>query len=198
MIGSTTQREQFSEIAQRPQIPARGRAGRLLRVMVQMLLIALALALIERGAEGATGPGRTVSGSDHSFPEQVLRANVPVLVDFWAPWCVPCRKLEGALDEVAKELGGQVRIVRINITWNHTYADRYGVQALPTLLLFQNGKQVDRQTGALSAEDIKDLFATLRAAGPAAAPAAGPVAASAGAPAAAPAAEMVAAPAGGR
>jgi thioredoxin len=94
-----------------------------------------------------------------SFGSKVLNAEMPVLVDFSAPWCVPCRAVEKSLDEVVAAAGGRVRVVRVNVTWSQGLAKRYGVEALPTLLLFDHGVVVDRATGALGPDDIRDLIA---------------------------------------
>jgi thioredoxin 2 len=94
-----------------------------------------------------------------SFRKFIERNDVPVVVDFWAPWCIPCRAQEAPLAAAAASLGDKVRIVRVNIRWNPVHALRYKVQALPTTLVFMNGELVDRSTGVLSAEEIQDLVA---------------------------------------
>jgi thioredoxin len=123
----------------------------------------VALAAPPCAAAGPSAPAeaerRVVPVSWLSFGSRVLAAQMPVLVDFSASWCAPCRQLEKALDEVVASAGGRVRVVRVNVGWSHGLAKRYGVEALPTLLLFDHGKVIDRVTGAMGAGDIRDMLA---------------------------------------
>jgi thioredoxin len=120
-------------------------------------LVLLALLVLQLCSVAAAGAAQgVINASDSSFGDRVLSSRVPVLVDFWAPWCMPCKKLEAPLAAVAAEMGNRARIVRVNIRWNPEYARRYGVVALPTTLVFVNGQVVDRISGVLSAEEIKD------------------------------------------
>ncbi len=136
---------------------------------VVVILAALALALTVASPCGAASPaaeGRIVAVSLFSFGSQVLQAKTPVLVDFSAPWCLPCKELEKSLETVAATAGGRVRVVRVNVTWARHLAKQYGVQALPTLLVFDHGAVVERATGALSPDDIRDLLASSTHAAP--------------------------------
>lgn len=82
-----------------------------------------------------------------SFAEDVLEAKVPVVVDFWAPWCGYCTKLAPVLDEVADELGDKISIVKLNVDENRAIAQKYGVMSLPTMLVFKNGEPSERMMG---------------------------------------------------
>jgi thioredoxin 1 len=86
--------------------------------------------------------------SDASFDSEVLKANGPVVVDFWAEWCGPCRMIAPALDEIATAMGDKVKIVKINVDENPAVASKYGVMSIPTLMIFKNGEMASRQVGA--------------------------------------------------
>ena len=86
--------------------------------------------------------------TDASFSEDVLKSETPVLVDFWAEWCGPCRIVAPLLDEIAAELGEKVKIVKLNVDENPNTAAKYGIMSIPTLMLFKNGEIASRQVGA--------------------------------------------------
>ncbi|MBS7540453.1 thioredoxin [Ancylobacter lacus] len=86
--------------------------------------------------------------SDHSFEADVINSSQPVLVDFWAEWCGPCRMVAPVLDEVAGELASKVKIVKLNVDENPETASKFGIMSIPTLLLFKDGKIASRQVGA--------------------------------------------------
>ncbi len=86
--------------------------------------------------------------SDTTFESEVLKATGPVVVDFWAEWCGPCRMIAPALEEIAGSLGDKVKIVKLNVDENPQTAAKYGIQSIPTLMIFKNGEMASRQIGA--------------------------------------------------
>lgn len=95
-----------------------------------------------------------VNATDASFDADVLKADVPVLVDYWAPWCGPCKMVAPILDEIAGEYQGKVRIVKVNVDDNPGTAQKYGVRGIPTLTLFKNGGIEATKVGALSKSQL--------------------------------------------
>ena len=97
----------------------------------------------------------TRSVTDQSFATDVLAADKPVLVDFWAEWCGPCRMIAPALEEIAGEIGDKVEIVKLNIDENPETPGKYGVRGIPTMVLFKNGKPVAQKVGAAPRSQIQ-------------------------------------------
>jgi thioredoxin 1 len=86
--------------------------------------------------------------TDASFKTDVLDSSEPVVVDFWAEWCGPCKMIAPALEEIGNELQGRVKIVKLNVDENHQTATKYGIRSIPTLLMFKNGELAATQVGA--------------------------------------------------
>ncbi len=85
----------------------------------------------------------------HDFEEVVLKSNIPVIVDFWAPWCAPCRIIAPVLEQIAQEYAGKVKVVKLNTDENPEIAARYNIRGIPTLLIFKDGKVIDQLVGAV-------------------------------------------------
>lgn len=96
--------------------------------------------------------------TDSAFEKTVLQSELPVVVDFWAPWCGPCRMVAPTLDKLAKELAGKLVIAKVNTDENPEWAVKYGVQGIPTMLLVARGKIVHRQVGALPEKMLRDVI----------------------------------------
>ena len=97
--------------------------------------------------------------TQENFAAEVLKASMPVLVDFWAEWCGPCKMIGPVLDEMAEEYAGQVKIGKVNIDQQQVLAAQYGVRAIPTLLLFHKGEVADQMVGLRSKRDLKASIA---------------------------------------
>jgi thioredoxin 1 len=97
--------------------------------------------------------------TDATFKEEVLDSEVPVLVDFWAPWCGPCRMVGPVVDEIATEYAGQVKVLKLNTDENPTVATHYGVRSIPTLIVFKGGRQVDTVVGAVPKTTLSKTLA---------------------------------------
>jgi thioredoxin 1 len=93
--------------------------------------------------------------SDATFESEVLKASGPVVVDFWAEWCGPCRMIAPALEEIAGSLGEKVKIVKLNVDENPQTAAKYNIQSIPTLLIFKNGDMSSRQIGAAPKQKLE-------------------------------------------
>jgi thioredoxin 1 len=93
--------------------------------------------------------------SDATFEAEVLKSTQPVVVDFWAEWCGPCRMIAPALEEISGVLGDKVKIVKLNVDENPATASKYGIMSIPTLMLFKNGELASRQIGAAPKQKLE-------------------------------------------
>lgn len=99
--------------------------------------------------------GGTITLTDKNFSAEVLNADMPVLVDFWAAWCGPCRMIAPTIDELARDYAGRVKVGKLNVDDNGNTAAQYGIMSIPTLLLFKDGKAVDKVVGAVPKRDLQ-------------------------------------------
>jgi thioredoxin 1 len=96
--------------------------------------------------------------SDTEFEADVLQHNQPVLIDFWAPWCAPCRMLAPTVEAVAEKYAGNARVMKVNVDENPSVSQRFGIKGIPTLILFKNGKEEERVVGATSEAAISRML----------------------------------------
>ena len=98
----------------------------------------------------------TIETSDSSFENDVLNASLPILVDFWAEWCGPCKQIAPILDEISKEKQGMIKIIKLNVDDNPEISQKYGVQGIPTLMLFNKGQLIGSKVGSLPKSSLTE------------------------------------------
>jgi thioredoxin 1 len=104
-----------------------------------------------------TMPNEPIHVTDTAFEKTVLQSSIPVIVDFWAPWCNPCKMVAPTLDKLAKEYEGKILIAKVNTDENPEWMRKYGIQGIPTMLCGSNGNIVHRQVGALPERMLRDV-----------------------------------------
>lgn len=97
-----------------------------------------------------------VEVNGNNFQQEVLESSVPVLVDFWASWCMPCRMLAPTIEKLAEENQGKLKVCKLNTDENQNISAQYGIQGIPTLIVFKEGKEVDRTVGVMSKEKLQE------------------------------------------
>lgn len=96
--------------------------------------------------------------TDAAFEKTVLQSKLPTIVDFWAPWCGPCKMVAPILDKLAKQFSGKLLVTKVNTDDNPQWAQKFGIQGIPTMLFFANGKLIHRQVGALPEPMLRDII----------------------------------------
>ncbi len=104
--------------------------------------------------------GNLLEFSDANFEKEVLQSDTPVLVDFWAPWCGPCRMIAPVVEQIANEFAGRIKVGKLNTDDNAGISERYEIRSIPTLVLFKNGQVADRKIGALPKKELETLLNT--------------------------------------
>ena len=97
-----------------------------------------------------------VEVNGNNFQKEVLESSIPTLVDFWAPWCMPCRMLAPTVEKLAEENRGKLKVCKLNTDENQNIAAQYGIQGIPTLIVFKEGKEVGRTVGVMSKEKLQE------------------------------------------
>jgi thioredoxin 1 len=100
----------------------------------------------------------TIEINDSNFKSEVTDSEMPVLVDFWAPWCGPCKMIAPVLEELAKEYEGKVKVVKLNVDENQSTASEFVIKSIPTLILFKEGKVFEQTMGVQSKENLKQMI----------------------------------------
>ena len=99
--------------------------------------------------------------NEHNFTREILQSETPVLLDFFAPWCTPCRMLSAVLEKIGEDYDGLLRVCRVNVDDEPELADRYNIAEIPTVIFFKNGRPTDRFTGFRSADEIEAMISRI-------------------------------------
>lgn len=94
----------------------------------------------------------------HNFESEVIKSELPVLVDFWAPWCGPCKILSPLIDEIAQENNGKIKVAKLNVDNSPDIASQYTIMSIPTLLIFKNGEVMEKKVGAISKNELNKFI----------------------------------------
>ncbi len=111
---------------------------------------------------GAGWPDKMLTITDQNFETEVLKADLPVLVDFWAEWCRPCRLAEPVIEELAKEYEGRLKVGKLNVDENPLVSQKYGIMSIPTVIVFKNGQEVTNEVGFGGKEGYIKLITEIR------------------------------------
>lgn len=110
------------------------------------------------GSDDTSKPGKVRPVYDDTFEAEVLKSDVPVVVDFWATWCMPCQVMSGLMSELARENAGQICVLKMNVDQCRVTAQAFGIRSIPTILFFHNGKPVDQVVGLMPKNELAKKF----------------------------------------
>ena len=105
--------------------------------------------------------GNVLEFNEQNFEKEVIKSSIPVMVDFWATWCMPCKMIAAAVDEIAKEYSGKIKVGKLNVDDSGSIATGYATMSIPTLLFFKDGEAVDNLVGAVSKQQIEEKISEL-------------------------------------